>query len=187
MAGSWIQASRFFSPSIFQQQNAKTLKTETGIRSPLGECYLFRLRLPHLPPFPKSVSSMTKTEDIFRLTFLGDQPFACHTVWADVCRDSYKPLPLYAVATRFILMEFPEQVSVGPKQVPADRMLSWSPAPMQAMILWFLFTNIDFNRCQSSGNVSVSRCIFIALAAFQDAGLRWISLQQKWLITQFYT
>lgn len=49
-----------------------------------------------------------------------------------------------------------------------------------------LFTNIDFNLFQFPGNVSVSGYIFIALAAFQDAGLRWVRLQQKWL-THFYT
>lgn len=129
---------------------------------------------PHLPHFQKSVSSVKKTEEIFSLTFFWDQPFACHTVWADFCRGSYKPLRLYAMAIRFIVMEFPQQANVGPKQVPAGRMLNWSPAPVQAMILWFLFTNIDFNCCQFSGNVSVSRWIFIALAAFQDAGLRWM-------------
>lgn len=187
MASSWIQLSRLLFHSVFQQQDVSYFKTEAVIWSPLRECNLSKLWLPHRPHFQMSVSFVKKTEDIFRLTFFGDQPFACHTVWADFCQGSYKPLPLYAMATRFTVMECPEQVNVGPKQVPAGGMLSWSPAPLQTIILWFLFINIDFNCCQFSGNISASRWIFIALAAFQDAGLRWISLQPKWLITQFYT
>lgn len=157
-------------------------KTETVIWSLLLECHLFKLWLPHLPHSPKSVSSM-KSEDTFRLIFFCDHLFAGDTVWAGFCWSSCEHLPFYAMATRFIVMKLAGQTDVGPNR--SQRAVCWAQVllPCRLWFLWSLFTNIDLSLFQ----FPVSRWVFIVLAASQDAGLRWVSLQQKWLITQFYT